>query len=76
MAIAPMLEPRRGCGAAEKNGLIYIVGGTNGSCSLKSIEIYNTQTNKFTSGPELNTPRANVAIAFIGIYTFWYLECF
>jgi influenza virus NS1A-binding protein len=61
-----MMEPRRGCGAAEKNGLIYIVGGTNGSCSLKSTEIYNTYTNRFSGGPELNVPRANVAIAFIG----------
>ena len=70
--IASMIEPRRGCGAAvcAKNDCVYIVGGTNGSCSLKSTEIYNIQTNKFTSGPELNVPRANVSIAFIGDYLF------
>ncbi len=68
MTIASMLEPRRGCGAVEKDGCVYIVGGTNGSCSLKSTEIYNTQTNKFICGPDLNTPRANVAVAFIGTF--------
>lgn len=65
-----MIEPRRGCGAAVKKDFVYVVGGTNGSCSLKSTEIYNIQTNKFAIGPELNTARANVSIAFIGNYLF------
>jgi influenza virus NS1A-binding protein len=65
-----MIEPRRGSGAVENNGLVYIVGGTNGSCSLKSTEIYYIQTNRFIIGPELNVPRANVSITLIGDYLF------
>jgi len=66
--ITNMVEPRRGCGAAvhKETQSIFIVGGTNGSQSLKSVEIYDIKTKKWTLGPELNIPRANVAIAFIG----------
>ena len=65
-----MIEPRRGCGAARYKDLVYIVGGTNGSSSLKSTEIYDIKKNKFLMGPELNTPRANVSTAFVGEFLF------
>lgn len=65
-----MHDPRRGCGAAlhSKSQKVYIVGGTNGSQSLKSVEIYDIQEKRWTTGPELNLARTNVAIAFIGIF--------
>ncbi len=66
--IASMFEPKRGCGAAVHNetSSIYVVGGTNGTQSLKTVEIYNVLTQRWTQGPELNVARANVSIAFIG----------
>ena len=66
--ITGMHEPRRGCGAAYHSDThsIYIVGGTNGSQSLKSVEIFNTITKRWSMGPDLNIARTNVAIAFIG----------
>ena len=44
------------------------MGGTNGSQSLKSVEVYNTVTKKWSMGPDLNIARTNVAIAFIGTF--------
>ena len=63
-----MIEARRGCGAAlhELTNSIYIVGGTNGGKSLKSVEIYDIKSKKWNVGPDLNVARTNVAIAFIG----------
>lgn len=65
--IPSMHEPRRGCGAAyrEKSQSIYIVGGTNGTQSLRSVEIYDVKNKKWTQGPELNIARTNVSVAFI-----------
>ena len=70
--IPGMIESRRGCGAAvhESTGLIYIVGGTNGGKSLKSVEIYDTKSKRWNVGPDLNVARTNVAIAFIGNFSF------
>lgn len=76
ISIANMQEPKRGCGAAlhAETGAIFVVGGTNGTQSLKSVELYNISTKRWCQGPELNVARANVAIAFIGKFLFWYLS--
>jgi influenza virus NS1A-binding protein len=72
-----MLEPRRGCGAAvhKDSQSIYIVGGTNGSQSLRSVEIYDIKSKRWTLGPELNVARTNVAIAFIGKFLSFKILC-
>lgn len=33
------------------NGLLYVVGGDDGSCNLASVEYYNPSTDKWTLLP-------------------------
>jgi len=35
------LTPRRGCGLAEFKGKLYAVGGSDGTHSLSSTEVYD-----------------------------------
>jgi hypothetical protein len=48
------------------SGRIYAVGGSDGSHSLCSTEIYDPQKKTWTPGPNMTTARANVGIAVIG----------
>ena len=43
--IADMLNRRRNAGVASVNGLLYVVGGDDGSSNLNSVEYYNPQTD-------------------------------
>lgn len=47
-------------------GKIYVVGGNDGSHSLASVEIYHQESDSWTIGPALTTPRANVGLAVLG----------
>lgn len=40
-----MLNRRRNAGVASVNGLLYVVGGDDGSSNLNSVEYYNPQTD-------------------------------
>lgn len=42
-----------------------MVGGWDGNQSLSSVEIYDPETNSWSYGPELTTPRANLGVAVI-----------
>lgn len=46
-------------------GKIYVVGGSDGSKPLDSVEIYDTETNSWVAGPSLLTPRANCGLAVL-----------
>lgn len=35
-------------GVCAVNGLLYVVGGDDGSCNLASVEYYNPTTDKWT----------------------------
>lgn len=48
------------------SGRLYAVGGSDGSHSLCSTEIYNPQEKTWTPGPNMTTARANVGVAVIG----------
>ncbi|KAF6094514.1 kelch like family member 2 [Phyllostomus discolor] len=39
---------RRNAGVCAVNGLLYVVGGDDGSCNLASVEYYNPTTDKWT----------------------------
>jgi serine/threonine protein kinase/N-acetylneuraminic acid mutarotase len=56
---APMPTPRCHIAAVALNGLIYAVGGTNTSGSIRysTVEIYNPVTNSWTKGTPMPTPR-------------------
>ncbi|XP_029341664.1 kelch-like protein 2 [Acyrthosiphon pisum] len=40
--------PRRDAGVVALNGLLYVVGGYDGTSSLNSVEFYNPRTNTWT----------------------------
>jgi hypothetical protein len=48
------------------SGQLYAVGGSDGSHSLCSTEIYDPQEKTWTPGPNMTTARANVGVAVIG----------
>jgi hypothetical protein len=48
------------------SGKLYAVGGSDGSHSLCSTEIYCPQEKIWTPGPNMTTSRANVGVAVIG----------
>lgn len=56
-----MNTPRRGCGIISKNGLLYVIGGSDGTKSLCTVEIYDPRMNLWTSGPNMTSCRANVS---------------
>lgn len=51
--------------------MIVAVGGSDGAQSLVSTEFYNFESNSWTMGPPLNTPRANLSVVTMGsrLYT-------
>ena len=64
--LAPDPVARSGATAEAMNGLIYVVGGMNGSAvSMASMDIYNPATNTWKSGPAMSTPRDNPGSAVL-----------
>ncbi|MCA1811316.1 MAG: hypothetical protein LC623_04810, partial [Halobacteriales archaeon] len=65
---APMPNPRAGAGAAEVNGLIYIIGGRDCGTpycgtpanAWNDLQIYNPVTNTWAIGPPMPTARMDV----------------
>ena len=47
--VAKMLNPRSNHGAAVVNDNIYVIGGKNEACSLKSVEMYNPRKDVWVS---------------------------
>jgi serine/threonine protein kinase/N-acetylneuraminic acid mutarotase len=66
-ARAPMPTARCHVAAVALNGLIYVVGGTNtsGSIRYQLVEIYDPVTNSWTSGPPMPTARDHVTASVI-----------
>lgn len=48
---------------AEK---LYVVGGSDGTHSLSTTEIFDWVEQTWIHGPNMTTPRANVGVAVIG----------
>ena len=62
--MAPMPTARGGFGLAVVSGKIYAVGGLNGNnLPLSTTEVYNPQTNEWTSKTPMPTPRSGFAIS-------------
>lgn len=47
-------------------GKLYVVGGSDGTHSLATTEIFDWNEQVWTPGPVMTTPRANVGVAVIG----------
>ncbi|KAG8128587.1 hypothetical protein E2320_015401 [Naja naja] len=53
-------------GVCSVNGLLYVVGGDDGSCNLASVEYYNPVTDKWTLLPSnMSTGRSYAGVAVI-----------
>ena len=62
---APMPSPRRGVGICFLNGLLYAVGGSDGSMALRLVESYNPQTDLWARVEDLQEERSSVGAAVI-----------
>jgi Kelch motif len=61
---APMPTARDSLGAAQaSNGLIYAVGGFDGTNVLATVESYNITTNSWSTAPPLNVARRDLGVA-------------
>lgn len=45
---------------------MYVVGGSDGTQSLDTTEVYDLDEQMWSPGPNMTTPRANVGVAVVG----------
>lgn len=62
----PLNTARRGCGVAVFKGKLYVVGGSDGSHSLNTVEIFDEESQTWSVGPRMTTARANVEVDVLG----------
>ncbi|HTD88100.1 MAG TPA: kelch repeat-containing protein [Candidatus Binatia bacterium] len=64
---SPMPTPRANLAVVALDGLIYAIGGTNtsGSVRYQTVEVYNPATDKWTIAPPMPTARDLLAAAVI-----------
>lgn len=48
------------------SGKLYVVGGSDGTQSLATTEMYDPIERIWSPGPNMTTPRANVGVAVVG----------
>lgn len=60
-----MNTPRRGCGLAVFKGKLFVVGGSDGTQSICSTEVYDPELNTWSAGPSMTSCRANVGVAVL-----------
>ena len=64
--LAPMPTARGGANAKAIGGLIYVVGGMDGTgASVATVEVYNPATNTWSTGPSMTTRRDNPGAAVL-----------
>ena len=65
--LTPMTTARSGPTAQSVNGLIYVVGGMDGSgASLSSVDVYDPATDSWSVAPSMSTRRDNPGSAVLG----------
>ena len=63
--IAPMSSRRARLGVSTAFGMVYAVGGFDGSQDLTSVEMYNPKSNKWTGSPPMGTKRSSLGVAVL-----------
>uniref|UniRef100_A0A4W4FZU1 Uncharacterized protein n=1 Tax=Electrophorus electricus TaxID=8005 RepID=A0A4W4FZU1_ELEEL len=57
---------RRNAGVCAINGLLYVIGGDDGSCNLSSVEYYNPASDKWSLLPtNMSNGRSYAVIIYI-----------
>ncbi|OMC20612.1 serine/threonine-protein kinase [Mycobacterium colombiense] len=60
---APIPTPRQMLAAASDEKLVYMVGGTNGTTDLATVEAYDPAAKSWTRLPDLPQPRGDLGVA-------------
>jgi len=63
---APMPTPRGALAVAESGGLLYAIGGYDGSGNSAAVEVYDPSTDTWKKKAPLPTPRDHLAAATVG----------
>ena len=63
--IPPMSSPRCAVGTAELGGKLFVCGGYDRVECLKTVEVYDTLTNKWETLQHMQVPRGRFAIAVV-----------
>ncbi len=61
---APIPTPRQMLGAASDGKLVYVLGGTNGTSDLATVETYDPAADTWTTLPELPGRRSDFGVAY------------
>ncbi len=61
---APIPTPRQMSGAASDGKLVYVLGGSNGTSDLATVETYDPATDTWTGLPELPGRRSDLGVAY------------
>jgi len=70
--------PMRRCrsGVCALNGLVYAVGGFNGSLRVRSVDAYDPARDQWTPAPNMDVRRATLGVAVLeGAYCFSSFSC-
>lgn len=61
---APIPAPRQMLGAASDGKLVYVIGGSNGTADLATVETYDPATDTWTTLPEIPGRRSDFGLAY------------
>ncbi len=62
---ASLLTPRVGAAVGMANGMIYVVGGSNGSGVLPTLEAYDPVSNTWGAKPPMPTARTSLGVGVV-----------
>lgn len=63
--LAEMPSRRCRCGVAVVNGLVYAVGGFNGSLRVRTVDVYDPLKDVWTSCPSMEARRSTLGVAVL-----------
>ena len=61
--VAPMATRRARLGISSAFGMVYAIGGFDGSQDLSTVEVYNPKSNQWSSSTPMGTKRSSLGVA-------------
>ena len=65
LSVAELPQRRCRCGVALINGLVYAVGGFNGSLRVRTVDVYDPMKNVWSSAPSMEARRSTLGVAVL-----------